>query len=156
MLFNPEHEDRLDWLTDQLRRAPALTPDLMTNVITASGTRRAVPFSAGRATRIDQLVDAGAWIDAAFTLIEIGLPAWTLRRLVYEDGQWLCSLSRSPNLPTELDDTANAGHKVLPLAILSAFVEARCRTSASDRSSLPKIRQVPPSAGYAVCCDNFT
>jgi hypothetical protein len=155
MLFNREHEDRLDRLTDQLRRARALTPDLMTNVITGSGTRRAVPISAGAATRIDQLVDAGASIDAAFALIEIGLPAWTLRRLVYEDGQWLCSLSRHPNLPTELDDTADAGHEVLPLAILSAVVEARCRTSASDRNSLPKIRQVPPSAGYAACCDNF-
>jgi hypothetical protein len=111
MLFNPEHEDRLGQLTDQFRRAPALTPDLMTNVITGSGTRRAVPNGAGGATRIDQSVDAGAWIDAAFSLIEIGLPAWTLRRLVYEDGQWFCSLSRHPNLPTELHELRDPSRK---------------------------------------------
>lgn len=93
MLFNPVHEDRPARLADELRRAPAISPDLMTNVITGSGTRSAVPISGGRITRIDQLIDAGAWIDVAFALIEIGLPAWTLRGLVYEDGRWFCSLS---------------------------------------------------------------
>jgi hypothetical protein len=155
MLFNPEHEGRLARLADELRRAPAITPDLMTNVITGSGTRSAVPISGGRATRIDQLIDAGAWIDVAFALIEIGLPAWTLRRLVYEDGRWFCSLSRHPNLPTELDDTADGDHEVLPLAILNALVEARCKASASDGNRSPKTRQVSPSASRAACCDNF-
>jgi hypothetical protein len=67
---------------------------------------------AGKAARIDQLIDAGAWNDAALALIELELPAWKLRRLVYEDGEWLCSLSRQPNLPLALDDTADARHEV--------------------------------------------
>jgi hypothetical protein len=48
---------------------------------------------AGKAARIDQLIKAGAWSDAALTLIELELPAWKVRRLVYEDGEWFCSLS---------------------------------------------------------------
>ena len=98
-----------------------------------------------KATRIDQLIEAGAWGEAALALIELELPAWKLRRLVYEDGQWLCSLSRQPNLPVALDDTADASHEVLPLAILRAFVEARRRTSAMRE---PVCRQCRRSGGH--------
>ena len=28
---------------------------------------------------------------AALALVELELPAWKLRRLIYEDGEWLCS-----------------------------------------------------------------
>jgi hypothetical protein len=72
----------------------------------------------GKAARIAQLFGGGAWSDAALALIELELPAWKPRRLVYEDGEWHCSLSRHPNLPVALDDTANASHDVLPLAII--------------------------------------
>jgi len=95
---------------------------------------------AGKAARIAQLIEAGAWDDAALALIELELPAWKLRRLVYEDGEWFCALSRQPNLPVALDDTVDASHEVLSLAILSAFVEARRRASAMRETSL----QVPP------------
>jgi uncharacterized membrane protein YhiD involved in acid resistance len=84
------------------------------------------------------------------------LPAWKLRRLVYEDGECLCSLSKQPNLSGALDDTADASHEVLPLAILSAFVEARRRTSAMRETSLQTVPQVRRTSGYAICCDNFT
>ena len=65
---------------------------------------------------IDELIEARAWNDAALTLVELELPAWKQRRLIYEDGKWHCSLSRHPNLPVALDDTATASHEVLPLA----------------------------------------
>src|SRR5665213_1260292 len=91
----------------------------------------------------------------ALTLIELELPAWKLRRLVYEDGEWFCSLSKQPNLPVALDDTADARHEVLPLAILSAFVEARCTTSAARETSSPTVPQVQPTSGIVICCDNF-
>jgi hypothetical protein len=151
MVFNPEHEDRFDRLTGQLRFAPALTPDLISNVIVDACTR----LPAGKAARIDQLIDAGAWNDAALALIELELPAWKLRRLVYEDGEWFCSLSKQPNLPVALDDTADARHEVLPLAILSAFLEARRTASAVRETSSPTVPQVRPTSGFAVCCDNF-
>ena len=156
MLFDPKHEEHLDALEEELRRAPALTPDLISNVIADACTRLPVLKRAGKAARIDQSIEAGAWSDAALALIELELPAWKLRRLVYEDGAWLCSLSKQPNLPVALDDTADASHEVLPLAILSAFVEARRRASVMREISLRIVPQVRRTAGYAVCCDNFT
>ena len=155
MLFDPKYENRLDRLTEQLRLAPALTPDLVSNVVVAACIRLPVLNKVGKATRLDQLIEAGAWSDAALALIELELPAWKLRRLVYEDGEWLCSLSKQPNLPVALDDTADACHEVLPLAILSAFVEARRKTSAVREPSSPTVPQVRPTSGYAICCDNF-
>jgi hypothetical protein len=152
MLLDPKHEGRFDWLTEQLRRAPAATPDLISNVIVDACTR----LPAVNATRVDQLIEAGAWTDAALALIELELPAWKLRRLIYEDGAWFCSLSKRPNLPVELDDTADASHEVLPLAILSAFVEARRRASAIREPSLQAVPPVRRTSGYAICCDNFS
>lgn len=111
MLSNPKYEGRLDRLTEQLRLAPALTPDLISNVIADACTRLPVLNKAGKATRIDQLIEAGAWSDAALALIELELPEWKLRRLVYEDGEWFCSLSKQPNLPVVFDDTADACHE---------------------------------------------
>jgi hypothetical protein len=103
VLFDPKHEDRFDRLTEQLRLSPVLKPDhLISNVIVHACAR----IPAEKAARIDQLIEAGAWSDAALALVELELPAWKLRRLVYEDGQWLCSLSKQPNLPAALDDTA--------------------------------------------------
>jgi len=156
MLSDPKYEDRLDRLTEQLRLAPALTADLVSNVVVGACSRLPVLNRAEEATRrLDQLIEAGAWSDAALALIELELPAWKLRRLVYEDGEWLCSLSKQPNLPVALDDTADACHEVLPLAILSAFVEARRKTSAVREPSSPTVPQVRPTSGYAICCDNF-
>src|SRR6476646_7894437 len=123
MFFDPKTDGPLDRLIDKLRLAPALTPDLISHVIVDTCTR----LPAVKATRIDQLIEVGAWGEAALALIELELPAWKLRRLVYEDGQWLCSLSSHPNLSVALADTVDARHEVLPLAILSAFVEARRR-----------------------------
>jgi hypothetical protein len=106
-----------------------------------------------RASRVDSLIKAGAWTEAALVLIELELPGWKLRRLAYEDGEWRCSLSRHPNLPLALDDSVDASHEILPLAILQALVEARLSIGACDATSpVPQIR----SAGeIPICCDNF-
>jgi hypothetical protein len=85
MLFNPRHDDRFGRLTEQLRSARAATSHLISNVIVDACTR----LPAVKATRIDRLIEAGAWIDAANALIEIELPAWTLRRLRYANGSGL-------------------------------------------------------------------
>jgi hypothetical protein len=151
MLFDPKHEKPLDALEERLRRAHAVTPDLISHVIANACTR----LPAVKATRIDQLIQVGAWGDATLALIELELPAWKLRRLVYEDGEWFCALSRQPNLPVALDDTVDASHEVLSLAILSAFVEARRRASAMRETSLQTVPPVRQSSGYAICCDNL-
>jgi hypothetical protein len=152
VLFNPKYEDCFDRLVEQLRLKTALTSDLVSDVIMHTCLR----FPAGKSFRIDQLIEAGAWNDAALVLVELELTAWKLRRLVYEDGAWCCSLTRQPNLSIALDETANASHEVLPLAILSAFIEVHRRMSACCAISSQTVPQARPTSGYAVCCDNFT
>jgi hypothetical protein len=105
--------------------------------------------------RVERLLGAGAWTDAALTLVACELPQWQLRRLIYEDGEWLCSLSRQPNLPCEIDDTADARHETVAVAILNAFLEARGRTETGSRRSLPPALRMRQSRGTLVCCDNF-
>jgi hypothetical protein len=153
MLFDPKYEERLGGPERQLRRAHALTPGIMADVIGEACTRFALQGPAAKA-RLNRLVETGAWTDASLALVELELPQWKLRRLVYDDGEWLCSLSKQPQLPLGLDDLAEASHEIMPLAILIALLEARraAASSVSDVSTVPEVRPLP---GYAVCCDNF-
>jgi hypothetical protein len=152
MSFDP---NQLQLLADRLRLAPASGPEIFGAVVDA-GTRIPVLRKAGKAGRFDQLLAVGAWTDAALALVELELPAWTLRRLVYEDGEWFCSLSQQPNLPLAIDDIIDAHHPVLPLAILSALIEAGAKPEFRPQSSLHRVPQVRPATGYAMCCDNFS
>jgi hypothetical protein len=156
MLFNPKHENRLDPLADQLRLASAVTPELFSAIITESCTRLPVMKRAGKAGRLDQLIEARAWTDATLALIELELPSWTLRRLLYEDGEWHCSLSKQPVLPAALDDTADASHPELSLAVLSAFVEARLREASMQEVTMPSVPQLRPDTGYSISCEDFS
>ena len=83
------------------------------------------------------------------------LPQWKLRRLIYEDGEWHCSLSKHMGLPVSLDELAEASHESLPLAILSAFVEARRNSLTATESRPQSVPLLGPTGGYAICCDNF-
>jgi hypothetical protein len=154
-MLNPKDENRLDQLIDQVRLVPALTPDLFSRVIAGACARLPVLIKAGKAAWLERLTQAHAWSDAVLALIELELPAWQLRRLVYEDGEWFCSLSKQPNIPAALDDTADSSHEVLPLAILGAFLEARRKTSATREIRSITVPQIRLAAGVAVCCDNF-
>ena len=141
MLFDPKREDPLARLEERLRCADAITPELMSAVITEACAR----FPALRPSvkaRFDRLIEADAWTEAALALVELELPQWKLRRLVYEDGEWLCSLSKQPRLPLGLDDVAEASHEILPLAILSAFVQAQ-RAAATSAVSVDSGASAP-------------
>ena len=155
MLFIPKHEGDIDGLVGELRNATAPTPDLIRHVVSDACTRLPVLESARKSTKVGRLVEAGAWCDAAFALIEIELPAWSVRRLVCEDGEWFCSLTRQPNLPLALDDTADARHQILPLAILGAFLEAQQKVRGVRGANAPTVPQVKASSGCAICCDNL-
>src|SRR3979490_759666 len=91
MLFNPVHEDHLERLSARLRLAPEITSDLFSDVM-AVCARIALLAKAGKTARLNGLVRAGAWTDAALALVELEMPNWKLRRLEYEDGEWVCSL----------------------------------------------------------------
>jgi hypothetical protein len=156
MLFDPKHEKHLGRLEEQLRRAQAITPELMSEVIGEASMRFAAHEAATRA-KVNRLIESGAWTDATLALVELELPQWKLRRLVYEDGEWFCSLSKEPRLPLDLDELAEAGHENLPLAILIALLEARRApaVSAARTTAVPQVRSAP-RPGLAVCCDNFS
>ena len=76
--------------------------------------------------------------------------------LVYENGEWHCTLSRHPNLPAALDDSATASHEALPLAILAALGEVHRKMSVTQSISMQTSPLARLTSGYAVCCDNFS
>ena len=148
---NTEHDfERLD---EALRLTPSLSAEAFGHVIEHC-TRLSSLRRAGKATKLDDLIEAGAWTDAAIALIEFELPNWSVRRIVCEDGEWLCSLSRQPNLPIFLDECAEGSHPVLAL-VLRAFVGARSR-SVVTRKLIASVPQVRPTPAFVFCCDNFT
>jgi hypothetical protein len=153
MAFAAHFELLFDRLSDTLRGAPSSGADRFAEI--AAGSRHGVPVfgKAEKASRVDQLIKAGAWTEAALALIELELPDWKLRRLVYENGEWLCSLSRYPNLTVALDDSADASHEILPMAILQALVEARLSDGADEATSSNP--QIQPAGEFVICCDNF-
>jgi hypothetical protein len=147
-----DHAVLFDRLSEAVRVAPKPTPELVSQIIVGACTR--TPLLRGKATEIGQLIKLGAWLDAALVLIELELPGWKLRRLIREDGEWFCSLSRQPDLPAAFDDTADGAHEVMPLAILLAFLEAR-RRMALVAQPVAAVPSVDPAPVALICCDNF-
>jgi hypothetical protein len=148
MSFDTNHEAGLAELPEQLRHTQAVTPELMAEVI-ARACRRFSAHPSSATARITRLIESGAFVDATLALFALQLPQWKLRRLAYDDGQWHCAFSRQLALPPELDQTADASHEILPLALLGAFVEAqRCGPAADDSrpSSVPQVKTIE---GYA-------
>jgi hypothetical protein len=153
MLFYPRHEERLGRLEEELRRAQTVTPELITDIIGQTRGRFAARSAAP--ARLERLIESCAWTDAALALVELELPQWKLRRLVFEDGEWHCTLSKQLSLPAELDETTDASHEILPLAILIAFIEA-LRQSLASHEPLPRtVPPIQPAQDYPLCCDNF-
>ena len=127
MLLNPNDEAAGDRLQETVRLAEAVTPELMSEIVSEACARLPLLNRGGKAAaRIAELIQASSWIDAALALIEIELPGWQLRRLAYDDGEWYCSLSKQPNLPVELDDAIDAHHEVSPAGSLVCV--SRCAT----------------------------
>jgi len=156
VLLAREYEETFGRLTDQLCAASAPTPQLFSRVVTDACSRIETLSKSGKPTPIDQLIRAGAWTDASLAIVEFELPMWTLRRLIFDAGEWFCSLSRHPNVPIEFDDTADGRHEARAITILLSFVEAKRQlaavTAGINQASVPRIRSKPI---YPFCCDNF-
>jgi hypothetical protein len=108
-----------------------------------------------RVERILQFAAAGAWTDAALALIELEQPEWKLRRLVHEDGEWICSLTRRPDLPIELDDVAEARNALLTLAILDALQGAREKGAPAWGKQAAGASSARAPCAVIPACDNF-
>jgi hypothetical protein len=141
-------------LADRLRDAHAATTALLQEFIGQVCWRFPAPRQRTKTARIERLIQAGAWVDAALALIDLELPSWRVRRIAYDGGEWHCALSREPELPDWLDQSVEARHMDLALAVLSAFLEvqslARC-----GRPSVPGVPCKTAPLGMAMCCDNF-
>jgi hypothetical protein len=158
MFPTSDNENRLDDVQARLSRAQVVTPDLMSKLVAGACARITKPSYAAKAEKIDRLIELEAWTEAALALVDLELPLWKLRRLIYEEGAWLCSLSRQWNLPVWLSDDAEARHESLPLAILSALIEARRCGEPSARAmagSVPRCGVESSVPLDTICCDNF-
>src|ERR1700720_2052679 len=149
-----EHHDSRE-LEDRLRGAHAVTAELMSNVIDEACWRFPPVRRTGKAARIELLIRSGAWTDAALALIELELPQWQIRRIVYDEGEWHCALSRQRELPEWLDQSIEASHADLSLAILMAFVEAQHVGVTSTMTSVPTAPRDCDVLFGPICCDNF-
>jgi hypothetical protein len=142
-------------LNDRLRDADVVTADLISEIM-GETCRRFPPIRPTEKTaRIEQLIGSDAWTDAALALIDLELPQWQVRRIAYDGGEWYCALSRDRELPDWLDQSVQAHHQDLALAILAAFVEAQAVTTPLSQPSVPTVRHETSTTYVAASCDNF-
>jgi hypothetical protein len=152
-----QSSDRLNLseLDARLCSAPALTAELLSDVVGSVCARFSLLRNTERAARAEQMIRSGAWTDATLALLALELPQWQLRRLIYDDGEWHCALSSQREMPEWLDQSIEAHHADLTIAILRAFVGARQVNAPSTRSSVPASPRAAGELHEAVCCDNF-
>ena len=153
-VFDAAQTVDLDRLDHDLRPALAPAAELFRKIIEQVDTHFSLLRRSRTAAGLDNSINSGAWVDAAFALIETATPNWKPLRLIYEDGEWHCSLSRQPHVPVVLDDTVEASHEVLPLAVLRALIEVHRRSTASRATTSP-IPQIHAMREQTICCDNF-
>jgi hypothetical protein len=149
-----EHHDPAE-LNDRLHDARAVTAELMSEVIGETCRRFPSAGQTEKTARIKRLIQTGAWTDAALALIDLELPQWQVRRIAYDEGEWYCALSRERELPDWLDQSIEARHPDLPLAILSAFVDAQRVAAPSSRTSVPMAPRAASAFYEPVLTDNF-
>ncbi len=152
-LLSERHDP--DELGNRLREAHAVTTELMSEIVGQTCRRFPSMGQSGKTARIEELIHCEAWVDAALALIDLELPQWQVRRLVYDEGEWHCALSRERELPEWLDQSIEFRHADLALAILSTFIEAQRLTVPSTRPSVPTVPSERSACYEPLCSDNF-
>ncbi|KJC49693.1 hypothetical protein UP09_06205 [Bradyrhizobium sp. LTSP885] len=142
-------------LGDRLRAADGVTAELMADIVSRTCRRFPSLGQGGKTAHIERLIHSGAWTETALALIDLELPQWQIRRLVYDEGEWHCALSRQRELPDWLDQSIESHHADLALAILSAFVEAQQISAPASRTSVPGVRRDASSQYELLLVDNF-
>src|SRR5665213_2050668 len=148
-------QDDSGLLSDRLRDADAVTAKLMWQLIGATCRRYPSIGQAAKTARIERLIDSQAWTDAALALIDLELPQWRVRRIAYDEGEWHCALSRAREIPEWLDQSIETRHADLPLAILSAYLDARRTVALSHPTSVPIVTRDANAFYTPLCCDAF-
>ncbi len=142
-------------LGERLRDAYAVTAEFMADIVSQACRRFPSVGQAGKSARVERLIQSGAWTDAAIALLDLELPQWQIRRLVYDEGEWHCALSRQRELPDWLDQSIETRHADLALSILAGFVEAQRISAPDSRGSVPSVRRGVSSSYEPVLVDNF-
>ena len=142
-------------LGDRLRDAYVVTAEFLSDLISQTCRRFPSEGQSSKTARIERLIQSGAWTDAALALIDLELPQWQVRRIAYDEGEWHCALSRQRELPDWLDQSVEAHHADLALALLSAFVEVQRISAPLSRPSVPAVRPDTNPLYEPVCSDNF-
>ena len=143
-------------LSDRLRDSHAMTAELMSAAIRSACRRFPSTGQTAKTARIERLIQSHAWTDAALALVDLELPQWQLRRVAYDQGEWYCALSRERELPDWLDQSIEACHVDLSLALLSAFIEAQRVSAPETRTSVPAVTRDANLRYVPVCSDNFS
>src|SRR5262249_53835284 len=87
MPFHPSDEGSLRGLEQRIACAQTITTELVVDVLAQACRWLHAHRPAARA-RIASLLESGAFTDAVLAMLEVELPGWKLRRLLYEDGEW--------------------------------------------------------------------
>ena len=141
-------------LGDRLHNACAVNVEFLSDIISQTCRRFPSVGQSGKSARVERLIQSGAWTDAAIALLDLELPQWQVRRLVYDEREWHCALSRERELPDWLDQSIETHHTDLALAILSAFVEAQRISAPDSRTSVPTVRRETRSLYEPLFVDN--
>lgn len=143
-----------DDIERELINCSAMSPEILRRLVGCACVR--LPKSVGTKdpSLFWRLINFGAWTDGAMLLIHLEMPPWRLRRLVQEEGQWLCSLSREPFLPMEIDETVQGRHENEAVALFLAFLHLRQNPPEPKEDQCPQPSD-PQSKGTSMCCDNF-
>lgn len=148
MFFSSIQSQRIEQVPDLPQPFLSITARMLAN----GCARSPAVDRAGKIGHFAQLVEAGAWTDAALLLAELELPEWEVTCLAYENGRWICSLSKQADLG--IDATAHGCHALLPMAILLALIEAH-RSADADKTMLAARPHIGATADVVVCCENF-
>jgi hypothetical protein len=154
MLAFSKHHD-LPELDDRLRDASEVTAELLSEILVETYQRFPSLRRTAKAARVERFIESDAWTDAALAMIDLELPQWRVRRIAYDDGEWHCALSRQRELPDWLDQSIEAHHADLPLAILCVFIDAQRVGAPSDRASVPLVTREANPVYEPVLTDNF-
>jgi hypothetical protein len=79
------------------------------------------------AALVQRFVEAEAWVDLGFWLIDWELPDWMIHRLSCDDSRWNCAICVRGLAINWTEDVAEFQHDHPALAIFGALAEAQLR-----------------------------
>jgi len=152
MLYQPEYAERLAALANRLGEVAQADEAAFQDILRISAKSGSCVGTVAE-TNLRKLISCEAWTEAALASIDALAPNWKLCRLIYDGGEWFCSLSSYRNMPDWLDQMIECRHQDLSLSILIAVVEA-VRNEEIKQSAQPP-RRVRIKTETLVLCEDF-